>query len=252
MPALTINVYVSPRAAIMAGKATVGSQSFTVTEDALVALSPELRLELALAYENNEAIGASSAEPPVIEATMDAVLPVLTARAEQRKHLEKAKQIDDARKAEMAVVDARERTAKDNARSRALRLWVEKNGDDEQRARMAEGFLPEDEILDSVTDELIDISGFNVYEPLRRGDACDCGCAHRVNFTKSVPPQYMDAFQFEKLQRVRENAPEGATVTPVEHRAACPDCKCVPIARVSALVTFAWHGWELVREFSLA
>lgn len=252
MPALTINVYISPRAAIMAGKAVVGSQTFNVTEEALTALAPELRFELAVAYENNEAIGAMTSEPPVIEASMEAIIPVLKVRAEQRQRLEKAQQIEDARNAELAAVEARDRTAKDNARSRALRLWIEKNGDDEQKARMAEGFLPEDEILDSVTDELLDITGFNVYESLRRGDACDCGCAHRVNFTKSIPPKYMDAFQFEKLQRIRESVPEGAAVQPVEHRAACPDCKCVPIARISALVTLPWHGWELVREFSLA
>jgi hypothetical protein len=251
MPVLTINVFVSPRAAILAGKVTVGSQSFTLTEEALATLSPELRLELAMAYENNEAIGTSTAEPPVVEATLDAIRPILEVRALQRKHLEKAQQVESARKAEMAAVTSRDATAKDNARSKALRLWIEKNGDDEQRARMAEGFLPEDEILDAVTDEMLDLSGFTVYEQLRRGDACDCGCAHCVTFEVG-PPKYMDAFQFSKLQAVREAAPDGATVNPVEHRAACPDCKCVPIARISALITLPWHGWELVREFLLA
>jgi hypothetical protein len=251
MPALTINVFISPRAAIMAGKTTVGATSFNLTEEALAALSQELRFELAVAYENSEALGSSETEPAVVEASLDAIKPVLVARAEQRKRLEKAKQIDDARQAEMTAMASRDVTAKDNARSKALRAWVEKNGDDEQKARMSEGFLPEDEILDSVTDELIDVLGFAEYEPLRRGDACDCGCAHLVKF-EAGPPKYMDAFQFGKLQAVREAVPEGAAVKPVEHRAACPGCKCVPIARISALITLPWHGWELVREFSLA
>jgi len=251
MPVLTINVFVSPRAAIMAGRTSVGTLSFNLTEEALKELPDELRFELALAYEANQPIGENPNEPAVIEASLSSIRPVLELRATQRKRLEEAKRIDDARKAELAAVASRDVTAKDNARSRALRSWIEKHGDDEQRARMAEGFLPEDEILDAVTDELLDIAGFNVYEPLRRGDACECSCAHRVTFDVG-PPKYMDSFQFSKLQAVRENVPEGATVKPIEHRAACPDCKCVPIARISALISLPWHGWELVREFSLA
>lgn len=251
MSSLTINVHVSPRAAIMAGKTSVGTLSFNLTEEALKELPEELRLELALAYESGKPIGENPNEPAVIEASLASIRPVLELRASQRKRLEEAKRIDDARKSELAVVASRDVTAKDNARSRALRAWIEKNGDEEQKARMAEGFLPEDEILDSVTDELLDLQGFNVYESLRRGDACDCPCAHCVKFEVG-PPKYMDAFQFSKLQAVRESVPEGAMVKPVEHRASCPECKCVPIARISALITLQWHGWELVREFSLA
>ena len=249
---LTIHVHVSPRAAIVAGKTSVGPQSFSLTDEALKGLPEELRVELAIAYETGNVIGSDGNEPAVIEPCLTAIRPVLEYRAAQRGRLEEAKRIEDARKAELAVVASRDVTAKDNARSRALRLWVEKNGDDEHKARMAEGFLREEEILDAVTDELLDVSGFQTYEPLRRGDACDCGCAHRVEFTRISPPRYMDAFQFDKLQRVRESAPEGAAVVPVEHKAACPDCKCVPLARISALITLPWHGWELVREFSLA
>lgn len=249
---LTIHVHVSPRAAIVAGKTTVGPQSFTLTDEALKGLPEALRVELAIAYETGNVIGAEANEPAVIEPCLAAIRPVLEFRAARRSQLEEAKRVEDARKAEQAAVVARDVTAKDNARSRALRSWIEKNGDDEHRARMAEGFLREDEILDAITDELLDVTGFQTYDPLRRGDACECGCAHRVEFTRLSPPRYMDAFQFEKLQRVRENAPEGAVVVPVEHKAACPDCKCVPIARISALVTLPWNGWELVREFSLA
>ena len=250
MAGLTINVHVLPRAAILAGKTNVGSLSFNLTEDALADLPEDLRLELALAYESGDAIGLDPSEPAVIEPTLAAVRPVLVVRAERRKQREEAQKIEEARKAELAAVASRDVTSKDNARSKALRTWVEKNGDDEQKARMAEGFLPETEVLEAVTDELLDVSGFPTYDPLRRGDACDCGCAHRVNFTAG-PPQHMDSFQFAKLQAVREAIPEGAEVKPVEHRAACPDCRCVPIARISALVTMPWHGWELVREFLL-
>src|SRR3972149_6927667 len=246
MPALTINVHVSPRAAIMAGKTGVGTLSFNLTEDALKELSEELRFELALAYESNDPIGSNPNEPAIVEASLTAIRPVLEMRAVQRKRLEETQRIENARKAELAVVASRDVTAKDNARSKALRAWVEKNGDDEQKARMAEGFLPEDEILDGVTDELLDVTGFTVYEPLRRGDACDCGCAHLVKF-EAGPPKYMDAFQFGKLQAVRGAVPEGATVKPGEQPDACPGCQSVPTARISELISMPWHGWELVR-----
>jgi hypothetical protein len=250
MPALIINVHISPRAAIMAGKTVAGASSFTLTEEMLVGLPDELRLELAIAYQSSEAIGTDPNEPAVVEASMDAIRPVLVARAGQRKRLEEAKRIEDARKAEQAAVTSREITAKDNLRSKALRDWINANGDDEQKARMSEGFLPEDEILADITEELLDLPGFPVYEALRRGEACDCACAHQVEFCVG-PPKYMDAFQFTALQSARESLPKDALVQPIEHRAACPACKCVPIARISARATLAWNGWELVREYRL-
>jgi hypothetical protein len=251
MPGLSINVYVSPRAAILAGKTVVGNQTCVVTETDLQTLTEALRHELALVYESSEALGNNPSEPAVVAPTFEAIVPVLTARAEARKKIDTAALVAGARLAEQALVDARALAQKDNERSKALRLWVGRNGDDDQRARMAEGFLKEEEILEDVTADVIDLHEFRVYEPLHRGDACDCGCAYKVEFTRTQPPQYLDARQFAKLQAVREAAPEGASVAAVEHRAACTDCKCVPIARISALVTYPWNGWELVREFSL-
>lgn len=250
MPSLTINVHISARAAIMAGKTVVGSCSFNLMEDALRALPEELRAELALAYESGEPIGKDPTEPAVIEPTLEAIRPVLEARAARRKSIIEEQRKLEARAAEEAAVNVREVTAKDNARSKALRAWVDKNGDDEQRARMAEGFLPEDEILDDVCAELLELPGFQPYDNLRKGDACDCACAGRVVIATSAP-RYMDSHQFSRLQMAREAAPEGAAVEVVEHHARCPACKCVPIARLEARVTLAWHGWLLVRQYAL-
>lgn len=250
MANLVIKVYVSPRAAILAGKTSVGDMALSVTENDLQELPAELRLEMADAYDANEAIGRDPNEPPVVEATIAAIRPALEFRASMRKKREEARRIEEARKNELAIVAAREATAKDNARSKALRTWIEKHGDDELKARMAEGYLREEEILEDICDELLEVVGFEVYEPLRRGEACDCGCAGNVKF-EAGPPRYLDAFQYQKLQQVRETAPEGATVTPVEHRAACPSCKCVPIARLEARVTMPWNGWLLVKQYAL-
>lgn len=250
MPSLTINVHVSARAAILAGKTVVGSCSFNLLEDALAKLPEELRLELALAYESGEPIGKDPAEPAVIEPTLSAILPVLEARAGRRKNIIEEQRKAEARAAEEAAVASREATARDNARSKALRAWIEKHGDEEQRARMAEGFLPEDEILDAICEEMLDLPGFAAYDPLRKGDACECVCAGRVLISVNAP-RYMDAFQFSKLTSAREAVPEGASIEVYEHRAQCPHCKCVPLARLEARVTMPWNGWLLVRQYAL-
>lgn len=250
MPPLTISVHVSARAAILAGKASVGTQTFTLTEEGLKDLPEDLRLELALAYESSEPLGKSPTDPPIIEATMEAIRPALEQRAKRRLELIECQRVEAAQLAEMEAVASREAASKSNARSKALRAWVEKSGDDEQKARMAEGFLREEEILDDICDELLDLPGFSPYDRLRKGDACDCGCAGRAKIVQSAP-RHMDSFQYAKLQAAREAAPEGATVTPIEHRAACPACKCVPIARLEARVTMPWNGWLLVKQYAL-
>lgn len=250
MPPLTINVFVSPRAAILAGKTVVGAASVTIQEGELAELSEPLRLELALAYESNQALGKVESEPPVVEPTLAALKPLLEWRAARRGVVETERRLTEARATEAAAAEIREVTAKDNARSRALRKWIEDHGDDEQKARMAEGYLPETEILEDVCEELLDLPGFRVYDPLRRGDACDCACAGSVVFTSGAPT-YMDARQFAKLVEAREAVPEGAMVEAVEHKARCPACACVPIARLEARVTMNWNHWRLVRQYAL-
>ena len=250
MPALSLSVFVSPRAAIVAGRTSIGVQTLNVPEAELKELPEALRFELALAYETGKPLGEDQSEPPIVEATIAGIRPVLEARASRRAKLDEAQKIADARAAEIALVAAREATANDNARARALRKWVETRGDDEQKARMAEGFLPEDEILDEICAEVLDLPGFRIYDKLRRGDACDCACAHQVDFQEG-PPLYMDAHQFARLQAAREAAPEGAKVEVIQHRAACSACRCAPIARLEARITLPWSGWLLVRQYAL-
>lgn len=247
---LTINVHVAARAAILAGKTKVNSQSFSVDDDALAALPDALRMELALAFEAGEVVGKVPGEPPIVEPTLEALRPVLEARAARRAALVEDQKIEAARAAEQTAVSTREATARDNARSKALRAWVEKHGDDEQKARMAEGFLPEEEILEMVCEELLDLPGFRAYDPLRKGDACDCPCAGRAQITEGAP-QHLDASQFAKLQQVRESAPESASVAVIEHHAHCRACSCAPISRFEARLTMPWNGWLLVRQYAL-
>jgi hypothetical protein len=242
-------VHVSTRAAILAGKSKVGLQTIEITEDGLTKLDETQRAEVAALLEGEPDLGTDPRDPAITEPTLEAVKPALDARAARRKAGEEMRRVEDARAAELAAVAARESKAKDGQRAKALRDWVNKHGDDEHKARMAEGFLREDEILEDITDDMFDITAPR-YELLRRGDACDCACAGSVEFSERGP-QYMDSAQFARLTAIRENAPEGATVDAVEHRAACPSCKCAPIARVTARVSVPWNGWLLVRDYSI-
>jgi hypothetical protein len=245
----SIRVLVSTREAIRAGKSRVGSQIIEVTEEGLAGLDEAQRLEIAALLEGEPDLGSLPSDLPIIEPTLEAVKGALTARAAGRKMAEDARRVEDARAGEMAAMASRESKTKDAQRAKALRDWVNKNGDDEQKARMAEGFLREDEILEAITKEIIDIP-LPAYELLRRGNACDCACAGHVRF-ETRSPQYMDDAQYRRLTSARESAPEGATVAAIEHRASCPSCKCVPIARVSARVTVPWNGWLLVCDYSI-
>lgn len=250
MPGLQVKIHVSPRAAILAGKTRVGPQSLDVTEADLGALTASLRLELALLYESGEVLGLDASEPPVGEPTLAAILPALELRAARRARREEAARAAAADRAEAEAAVARAVTERGNARSRALRAWVEKNGDEEMRARMSEGYLRDEEILEDICAEMLELPGYGPYDMLHRGHACDCACAGDVKFTECAP-QNLDARQYSRLRTAREEAPEGAKVTVHEHRAACPSCKCVPIARLEVRLTMEWHGFELVRQYAL-
>lgn len=246
---LKLRVRISTRAAIMAGKATTGVMALSLTDADLETLPVELREEIAIAYEADEVV--ESNDPPIVEATLSALVPVLEARAKARTAADVEQRKTQARSAEEAKETDRLLAVRNNARSKALRAWVEEHGNDEQKARLREGFLPEPEMLDAVAAELLDISGYAPYTPLFKGEACECACAGNVVFTTKSPPPYVDAGTFATLTGLREAAPIGASVEPVEHRAHCAQCKCAPIARITGKVSLPWEGWLLVREFDL-
>lgn len=248
MNILSIKVYIPPRAAIVAGKTLFGTVAMDVTEEMLHLLTEDLRLELALVLEGEPVLGTLETDPAIIEPCLEYIKPVLEARALARKTAVETKKVLEARAVQETLVSSKNEAAKDRARDKALRDWVGAHGDEEQKARMSEGFFKEEEILGDICDDLLDAPGFQEYEPLRRGDACECACAREVVFAINTP-KYMDAAQYASLTAVREHAPAGATVIPVEHKASCSACKCVPIARISARISLPWNGWLLVREF---
>lgn len=246
--ALRVKVRISTRAAIVAGRTAIGAATVTITEADLAGLPEHLREELATVIESGETV--VSDDPPIVEATMASLIPVLDARAGDRVCAAIARQAAADQATEEARARAEAEAARDAERSEALRAWVAEHGDDDQKARAAEGFLSEPEILEAVAAELIDAPGFEPYSRLYKGDACDCPCAGHVVF-KSRPPSVLDSRQYARLAEIRELIGDEARVAPIEHVAACPACKCVPLARIAARVTMPWKGWLLVRNFAI-
>jgi hypothetical protein len=246
---LVLKVHVSPRAAVMAGKVRAGILSLPVTEEDLAGLSPEQKEEVAHLLENSEVLGERPDDLPIGEPTMVAVLPAIDARIASRAASAVKRRATDLEEQERLVEASRGQELKDTARVKALREWIKENGDDDQRSRMAEGYLRQDEMLAMVTTDLLDLP-HTEYEPTRRGEACDCPCAGSVEFTASAP-LHMDQSQYAQLKKVREDAPDGAQVEPINHVAKCPRCSCVPLSRLSARVSLTWHGWLLRRDFQI-
>jgi len=246
---LTLRVHVAARAAILAGKTKMGSLSVEIRPEDLAGLTQDQREEIVRLHEGAPELGTLANDVPLAEPTVKAMIPAIDARVAQRRAAEESARAQQAEADERAIVTEKTVSLRDASRERALRDWVSKNGDDDQKARLAEGYLRPDEILRLVTDDLLDMP-HQEYEPLRRGDACDCPCAGSVEF-KVGAPSYLDSAQFAKLKQIREDAPEGAKVEPVEHLAKCPKCSCLPLSRLTARVSLEWHGWLIRKDFSL-
>lgn len=236
---LQLRLQIDARAAILAGKTTLGVVTLNITDHALAALPPAERLELALAYEAQEPIGGATES--LTEASLDALRPILQRRAQQRGLTNPAL----AGPAATPTPDLHE-----TQRLAALRTWMLANGDPEQRLRAQENLISEDECLAEVAAALLPLPGFPRYEKILRGEACDCGCGGNVKFTVG-PPQYLDAYQYEKLTKARGIKPPEAQLDVIEHRAHCAACKCPPLGRYELRLTLAWQGWLLVRQYRL-
>lgn len=252
---MRVRLKVEVRAAVLARRATAGVVSVEVTDDDLRDLPEALLEEFAVVVETDAVLQG----PGVRDATFASIRAALQELAETRaasRALAEQQEREGLAAAEKTAVDAAARAKdaedRDRARTRALRAWVNEHGSDDQRARQKEGFLPDSEVVEEVTDSLFEVTE-DEYEALSKGQACDCdrGCAGSVRFTISTTGFTMDSRQYAVLEKVRETAPSGSTVTPRMHKAACPECKCTPIARMSALVTLPWCGWLLTKEYSL-
>jgi hypothetical protein len=244
---MKVRVSISKRAAILARKATAGILQVDILDEHLAEATEEALVELSAVAENDELI-----ELGIGEATPEAVMRVMEARALERLTNEAEASRQATAVAAAIEENAAENKAKAAARTAALHKWIKSNGTDEQKSRLEENLLPESEILEDVTDDVFQISEDD-YVPLRKEQACDCekGCAGSARFAVSRANEGLNAKQYEILERIREQAPDNATVEVVQHRVSCPECNCAPLSRLSARVSIEWEGWRLVKEYAL-
>lgn len=253
-----VRVVVTPRAAILARKTCVGTLAVTVTDQDLQELPEVLLEELASVVEQRtilEGLQASEATFAVVRALLEARLEARATRAAEEALAETARRGVVARDKEEEEARRRQEAARVAASEKAVDAWVEEHGDDDQRERRANGFLPTGEIIEEIAQQMFEIDEDD-YQPLRQEEACDCdkGCVSAVQF--AVIPLLpgdgaLDSAQFATLTRIKDAAPRAATVEARVHKARCPSCRCAPLARVAARVSLVWEGWLLTREYAL-
>jgi hypothetical protein len=163
---------------------------------------------------------------------------------------------------ERAEAIAKQRNAREAAESRSARdAWIRDHGTDSQRARYAEGLLPEAELLDAVRGwafaPLVGQSRYVRIEhrEVRHDDECyqqhiECD----VLASDDDQAEGLSEIEYEALARIRELAkgcPLPATVEAREHWCRCESCKSPYVTRQSAHVTVTFAGRGLSREYAL-
>lgn len=259
---LELRLYVDPTAAILAGNIVTGDQVVQITMDDLKRLTEGQRAELATAFRDGDLgqgfreKGVSLEDRPAVAPTVEEVFLLLDHRIAQRTlHRQRAEEVRAAEEAaqktaeEKKIVEKQE--AERQAYQRILRLqdWVKANGDDSQKARLREGLLPEEEILESLTEAVFDaLDSHERYTPMKVDDVCECSCAPEVQFS-IVPSTGFTDQQYKTLLSIREDAPEKAEVLAMMHVGRCPRCGCNPQVRNVVHVLYDWHGIPLRRKY---
>jgi hypothetical protein len=155
--------------------------------------------------------------------------------------------------------------AKEKAEKEALKIrrkaqigaWVAKHGDENMKARYAEGFLADTEVIDAIRNQTFrPLDGFPRYEKLKASDVCqgyeeygfDEIRYHDVDFTVQKDNIVLTAEEFDRLQEIRAIAPKGAIVSPRNHVARCSDCDNT-ISRLSFRVEIKVGEFLFSREY---
>lgn len=261
-----IQLKINPRAAIRAGKSTVGIHSLTVTDDDLAGLDSDEREELANVVLDKETIGdkfhvdanVEVPDAPLAEATFDEVHKLLQARVKARnEYIENlhrlAHEEDRERKRiqEQELVAKRQRESNLAAQLQAIHRWVEEHGSDGQKKRLREGLLSDKEILTAVREQLFEpLDIYAPYTRMHQSDVCRCACENSVKF-EVLATDGLDEAAYTRLLEIRNDAPKDARVLPRRHLGSCDQCDCPPVSHVTALVELDWHTAVLGKEFEL-
>ena len=249
-----IRLRIEARDAILARKTTIGAVKVPVADEDLEGVPDDTLDQIAQVVAADETLEG----PGVVDATFASVLRGLEARAARRAAelaAEEAARVEAEAAAARVVQDEIVRRRKEEqARARhaeAITKWIEDNCDEGMVERRREGFLKDDEIIEEVMDQIFNIPE-EEYTTIKAYQACDCdkGCTGSVQMSVHHA-DHLDSSQFAVLAQVREAAPEGAEVILQMRKAACPECACVPLVRMTALVRLPWNGWMLQKAYAL-
>lgn len=249
-----IRLRIAARDAILARKTTVGVVKVSVADEDLVDVPEDALDQIAQVVAADETLEG----PGVVDATFGSVLRGLEARAARRGvelAAEEAARIEtEAAAARVIQEEAVRRRKEGQAKARhaeAITKWIEDTCDPDMVERRREGFLKDEEIIEEAMDQIFNIPE-EEYTTIKAYQACDCdkGCTGSVQMFV-LPVDHLDTSQFAALEQIREAAPEGAEVVPQMRKAACPECACVPLVRMTALVRLPWNGWMLQKAYAL-
>ena len=252
-----VKLYVNPRAAILHGKADFGVKLVEVT-DVNLDNNIDLRMELGTVALNDETVGQHENDLEAYEATINELFRLLHHRVASREAIRNEvsehvarKRIEAARAQEIAAVKKREDDTRSAKRLLSIQRWVADRGTDSQKKRLTEGVLPEEEILEDITNHLcedltIDQSN-EKYVKIAVDDVCACACVDNVQFDVG-PATALSEEQYDTLVETRN---EAGTALALLHRAKCPMCDCPAVEKLSIRVEMQWNGVDVVREYSL-
>ena len=170
-----------------------------------------------------------------------------------------AKKAESAREeAEREAEEARKKAEKKAAaerRTAQLSAWIAEHGTDNQRGRLAEGVLPETEIVDAIREQVFaPLAGEPRYVKLTAVDVrAECTSEdeidpHEVAFNVT-PKETLTAAEYDRLIDLRKLMP-GAEITVRSHNGWCKESNCeADIYRTSYRVKITLGELELSREY---
>lgn len=174
-----------------------------------------------------------------------------------------ANQVDEikseAEKAAQKAALLAEQEAIFKRRHAQITAWVAEYGDENMKARHAEGVLSSTEVTDAMRNQLFKpFDGFSRYERLQASDVCNgyedyeySGIKyHDVEFTVENEGITLTAKEFEQLRKIHTVAPQGATITPRDHVATCEQCDNT-VHRISVKVEIQAGEFRFSREYQL-
>lgn len=155
------------------------------------------------------------------------------------------------REQEFAAMKKREKEAQVVREKLAFGKWIQQHGDENQKNRWKEGLLSAQDIRIAIRNQLFeDLETFERYERITPESVCECECRPKVTVRRDADVE-LSAVQYEKLARLREEAPKGSIVTPFRQLGECPECDCPAVTVYVAQVDVEWSGLKMTRVYGL-